>query len=38
MAYRMSFTNGSLFYTESLALLAIYRELGSWEETKVASN
>lgn len=38
MTYRMSFTNGSLFYTESLALVELYRQLGSWEQTKTEAN
>lgn len=38
MKYRMSFTNGSLFYSESLTLLELYRNIGSWEKVKEEAN
>ena len=38
MIYRMSFTNGSLFYNESLALVELYRKIGTWEQTKAEAN
>lgn len=38
MIYRMSFTNGGLFYSESLILLDLFRRLGSWDKVKEEAN
>lgn len=34
MNYRMSFTNGGLFFRESLVLAELYQSLGSWAKVK----